>query len=329
MLTRRGSTFRVYYAPDVNGEPGWWSDAALHLNGMASDIALGFAVCAHTGAARTEATFDNVSFAAPGTPVAELDNFPWPRQYNLGGKAYAEAPGGGVVGPVLWKLERTTDPILIAPSGEPGFQAEWFSNTSFSGSPDFIDIVHAIDRDNYDYTGTTWTGDSNNFTVRYTGQLYIAADGTYTFGENVDDEAWLDIDGSQVLWNNQWNVATQASVALTEGWHDIEFRTREGGGGDYAYLTWDRGLGGAMELLTPFDVTELLAQGYYNVGDPSLFGDFEFFLPTPEMWNVLLTVDYGGDQAYAFQTFLGAPEPTTGVLLAAGLLALARRRRRQ
>jgi hypothetical protein len=81
---------------------------------------------------------------------------------------------------------------------------------------------------------------------------------------------------------------------------------------------------------TGWAVGELLGSGTVNVGGPLLDGAFPgIWLSQPEAYFVRMTVDYGGSQAVATATFLGVPEPATCLLLAGGLLALARRRRDQ
>ena len=79
-----------------------------------------------------------------------------------------------------------------------------------------------------------WNGD--NITWIYTGQFFDA-DGNFTFGENIDDSTLIKIDGVTRLNDSAWNVPTitpNMNFGMGpngDGWHDIEIRFGEGGGG--------------------------------------------------------------------------------------------------
>ncbi|MCB0033291.1 MAG: hypothetical protein KDE51_04705 [Anaerolineales bacterium] len=93
---------------------------------------------------------------------------------------------------------------------------------------------------------------ANNTTWVYTGEFYDA-DGVFSFAENLDDYAWVAIDGTVVLNNGVWNVATTSDVLNMgmgvngDGWHTIEIRLYNGNGGAGPVSTngWDatKGLG--------------------------------------------------------------------------------------
>ncbi|NLF73507.1 MAG: hypothetical protein GX575_31100, partial [Candidatus Anammoximicrobium sp.] len=70
----------------------------------------------------------------------------------------------------------------------------------------------------------------------YTGQFYDA-DGRFSFGENIDDVAWMKVDGVVRLNNGGWNTPTGTGVLELgmgpgdDGWHDVEIRFYNGAGG--------------------------------------------------------------------------------------------------
>ncbi|MBT5692940.1 MAG: DUF5011 domain-containing protein, partial [Opitutae bacterium] len=73
-----------------------------------------------------------------------------------------------------------------------------------------------------------WAG---NWTIVYTGQIYDD-DGKISFTENIDDKAWLTVNGQKLLDNAVWNQQTQATADFgEEGWFDFELRISNGGGG--------------------------------------------------------------------------------------------------
>ncbi len=62
-----------------------------------------------------------------------------------------------------------------------------------------------------------------NTTYVYWGKIYL--DGSvYRFGENIDDNAMLKINGEIVFNNTTWNVASFGIVELPEGWYDFDLR---------------------------------------------------------------------------------------------------------
>ena len=77
----------------------------------------------------------------------------------------------------------------------------------------------------------TEDGIGGNTTEVYTGEIYDA-DGNVSFTEDIDDRARIYIDGVLVLTSDVWNdrVST-GNLALTPGWHAIEIRISNGGGG--------------------------------------------------------------------------------------------------
>jgi len=338
-LSRRGNTFTARWAPDSAGSPGFWSGVTpasdVHTNpGMPAGIELGLAVTSHNTGQLTTATFEDLTIGN-WEAVGDLQM----AGNNVAGKAFArDRDTLGLIGPVHWKVEQ-----IITTSVDyngPGVRNEWFPNQSFSAPT----IVPPFATDRIDWWSgsypaqTGWTGGHDSFSVRYGAQFYADHNGNYSFEEHVDDEAWLVIDGSQVLHDGTWNSDTFVTVPLTTGWHDLEFRTREGGGGDYGRLRWDPTGGTSWQVMTnanalfqtSFTYTQttvnLLGEGWGNIGDDMNDGLFGIAL-TPGTYDLRLTVDYLGETTFARNTFL-VPEPTTCLLLGGGLLALLRRRRR-
>ncbi len=77
-------------------------------------------------------------------------------------------------------------------------------------------------------------GDTDTFSIRYTGYIQIATAGSYTFYTTSDDGSKLYIDGTQIV-NNDGDHGSQersGSVTLTAGFHQIQVLFYENGGGE-------------------------------------------------------------------------------------------------
>jgi len=116
-------------------------------------------------------------------------------------------------------------------------------------------------------------GWADNTTYIYTGQILVPDNdvpldgiGSVAFFMRFDDSVLLKIDGTQRMRDTTWNNATSSGrMDLKAGWHDIELRFGEGGGGVGA--NWGPGNNGAAPALTFTDGTPA---GFGYQTDPSL-----------------------------------------------------------
>src|SRR5262249_9205377 len=80
----------------------------------------------------------------------------------------------------------------------------------------------------------TWGNNDNFF---YEGQVFFPnsngnGTGTLSFAEQNDDSTLLRIDGVTYINDTVWNVTnTSGPITLAAGWHDIDLRFSNGGGG--------------------------------------------------------------------------------------------------
>ena len=81
------------------------------------------------------------------------------------------------------------------------------------------------------YNGKTYSWGGNT-TFGYVGQMYMTGGTTYWFGKYIDDSGDVKVDGTVVMKNDTYNaLATASYIPEKTGWHDVEFRFGNGGGG--------------------------------------------------------------------------------------------------
>ncbi|HYE21890.1 MAG TPA: autotransporter-associated beta strand repeat-containing protein, partial [Tepidisphaeraceae bacterium] len=95
-----------------------------------------------------------------------------------------------------------------------------------------------------------------NTTYTYTGQFFVA-DGDdsgsdpFQFGESFDDRMRVYVDGAQVLSNDTYNVSGYSPLLnLSKGWHTLEIRGGQGGGGvgATAFTGWNGTIGVGVNM---------------------------------------------------------------------------------
>ena len=121
-------------------------------------------------------------------------------------------------------------------------------------------------------------GDTDSFSIRYTGYIQIASAGSYTFYTSSDDGSKLYIDGVQVV-NNDGNHGTQersGTLTLTSGLHEMEVLFFENGGGENLTVQY-QGPSIAKQNIpfsivyssctVPIDTTDTDSDGIYDTVD--------------------------------------------------------------
>ncbi len=118
----------------------------------------------------------------------------------------------GVVSTTQGNPLDTTDPI---PQTTVQLSARWGTSTTSGGGTSPI-------------TYPNWP---DNTTIGYSGYFYAPVAGTYTFGKSFDDAGYLAIGGSVIINDSNWTDAVTQTATLSQGWHNIDLRFGQGGGG--------------------------------------------------------------------------------------------------
>jgi hypothetical protein len=175
----------------------------------------------------------NAGTAVPGVLNALLSNIGGPNVYFVR-TAFTNSVG------TTWTPETLIFTTPAEPISLPGLIAGGLSgNMNFADNPGDLDqwVTGTGAENGIDPAGTTM-GQLNakppwldNFTVVYTGQVYTD-NGKIGFRENIDDRAWVKVNGEVVIDNGNWNILEQAQLDFgAPGWYDIEIRFSNGGGG--------------------------------------------------------------------------------------------------
>lgn len=140
--------------------------------------------------------------------------------------------GGGAVAQLRW--ERTS---ITCPNQ---YKAEYYNNRYLSGSPVLTRCEAWPINQNWGSGGPGNGLPNDNFSVRWTGQAYIAA-GTYTIIAKADDgiRAWIGSDQVINAWRDQAPTEYRATRTLSGGTYNIKVEYYENGGGAVAQFRWD------------------------------------------------------------------------------------------
>jgi PKD repeat protein len=105
-----------------------------------------------------------------------------------------------------------------------------------------------------------YIGKADSFSVSFDGLLYVPANDTYTFYLTSDDGSYLSLDGSQVIDNGGDHSPQErtATLTLTSGYHPIQVRMYENGGGAVVYLDYS----------TPASARTLVTNLYHTPNTP-------------------------------------------------------------
>ncbi|MCE9608981.1 MAG: autotransporter-associated beta strand repeat-containing protein [Chthoniobacter sp.] len=109
-----------------------------------------------------------------------------------------------------------------------------------NGADSSSSVPHTSIQASARWADATGTGGSNvfpnwadNTTFGYQGFFYNPSNSpvTYKFGKDFDDFGLIRIDGNDVINDNNWGDAPTADYSLTPGWHAVDLRVGQGGGG--------------------------------------------------------------------------------------------------
>ena len=149
--------------------------------------------------------------------------------------------GGGAVAQVRWEQ------ASLSCSNQ--YKAEYYNNKTLSGSPTYVRCENWPI--NWDWgSGGPGNGIGNdNFSARWTGQVYINA-GNYTFIARSDDGIRVWLDGSLMIdkWFDQGATEYKVTKSVSAGNHSIQVEYYENGGGAVAQFRWEQATSNSPNL---------------------------------------------------------------------------------
>jgi hypothetical protein len=118
-----------------------------------------------------------------------------------------------------------------------GVTAAFYPNTTWSDEPTLVLVERQI---NLDFMATNATLPQRDFSVEWSGWLWIDREGEYTFSTRTDDGSTIEIDGRVVVDNGGEHgpITRTAGIALTPGAHQIRVRFLQAAGLYEFYASW-------------------------------------------------------------------------------------------
>lgn len=149
---------------------------------------------------------------------------------------------------------------VTSAGGWPGVYVEHFAATTptvlasidWTATPIAVGVLPNIDIASTNlamYSG----GRTDNFGIRFRGEINIPTAGTWTFALNSDDGSDLWINGVRVVNNdNQHSMTVRTgTVTLSAGWHTLEARVFDRNGGCGVIMSWTAPGGSTASVVPP------------------------------------------------------------------------------
>ena len=195
---------------------------------------------------------------------------------------------------------------LVAPPPVRGLQAEYFNNTNLAAPSVLTRIDKVINNDFVFTSPEPGTVNTENYSVRWSGQVKPQFSEVYTFYAVTDDGVRLWVNGKLLIdnWTNQGATEKSGSIALLAGQlYDIEMEYFQGSGLAVSKLLWasagtPRAIIPTAHLYPPVEGsgTGLRAEYFNNAGltppsvlvrtDAVINNDFVFKSPAPGTVNI-------------------------------------------
>ncbi len=155
---------------------------------------------------------------------------------NRNGKRLKRMMGWGLLLGVLVILVMRSTAVQAA---DDRWRARYWNNRDFSGTPALERYETTLDH--------VWNDGSpgaqvqaDNFTARWTRNIYFATSGVYRFSATMDDGMRVWVDDSQIIdsWNDSQVHTVEADIYLSAGDHHVKVDYYEATGGAIAQLSW-------------------------------------------------------------------------------------------
>jgi hypothetical protein len=136
--------------------------------------------------------------------------------------------------------EKTVGDATTAGPALQGLQGGYYDNPNLTGRPKLLATDAAVDQ-NWGSGGPSGLGVSDNFSVRWSGNLVASTGGAYTFTTVADEGTRLTIDGIVAVdnWRNQTLSTTSSQpITLAAGRHKLALEYHDTTGAAEVHLHW-------------------------------------------------------------------------------------------
>jgi predicted esterase len=157
---------------------------------------------------------------------------------------HTEYPASMAIGHAAW-VPAYADPDLLpwlfgrtSRFGGDGVLAEYYPNSTFSGTPALRQVERSCDLD-WETASPASGVPADGFSVRLSARLMVPQPGSYTFRLAADDRASLALDGQTLIGSSTLMTnPVSADLPLAAGLHDLEVNFVEGQGRAWVRLAW-------------------------------------------------------------------------------------------
>ena len=138
--------------------------------------------------------------------------------------------------------------------GANGLIGQYYNNNSYTGSPAYTQIDPTI---NFNWgTGSPTSINNDNFSIIWTGYIYIPETANYTFYAAHDDVMVVTIGGTEVYNNTTWTGGSNkynnfSMNNLASGYYPIQIKFIEWSGGAYAEFAWKNNASITSQTIVP------------------------------------------------------------------------------
>jgi len=221
-------------ANSVNQSP----TVSLTAPAYGSTFTLPATVTFTASAADADGSITKVEFLVDGSKVGEATTAPYTFNWTATGGAHTCT--AVAIDNALGFTTSASIPIYVTSPVTKGLRADYFNNLTLTAPLAFTRIDPQVNFDNGTWVNFGGVG-TENFSVRWAGQIVVPTSGSWTFFTQSDDGVRLYVNGQTLVdnWTHHGSTENSGTISLTAGvLYTITMEFFQGGGGRVAQLRY-------------------------------------------------------------------------------------------